>query len=100
MQAAIRGALGKAAGGLRLTDFRDRVLENELFKGHDKLGLYSQIAAALKVMPDVVKAADKSYTLASMAGNTKTPATKATKVARRKPAKPSMVEAEAGKDQS
>jgi len=77
MQSAIREALQKAKGGLRLSDLRDRVMEDKLFRGRDKLALYNQIAGALKVMPDVVKTADKSYTLGPVASGTKAAATKA-----------------------
>ena len=36
MQSAIREALQKAKGGLRLSDLRDRVLEDKLFRGRDR----------------------------------------------------------------
>jgi hypothetical protein len=86
MQSAIREALLKAKEGLRLSALRDRVLEDKLFKGRDKLALYNQIAGALKAMPDVVKKADKSYTIGTAAGGTKA-AGKTRKTARRKRAK-------------
>ena len=97
MQAAIREAL-KVKGGLRLSDLRDRVLEDKLFQGRDKLTLYNQIAGAIKVMTDVVKTADKRHTLGSMASGAKATATKGKKPVRRKRAKPSKAVAEAAKE--
>ena len=88
LQAAIKEAL-KVKGGLRLSALRDRVLEDKLFQGRDKLALYNQIAGAIKVMTDVVKNADKSYTLASTASSAKATATKGKKPARRELATPS-----------
>ena len=87
MQAAIREALQKSKGALRLSGLRDRVMENKLFKGRDRLALYNQIAGALKVMPDVVKTADKSYTLEPQASGEKPTPRKVKKAAKRKPAK-------------
>ena len=97
MQSAIREALQKAKGGLRLSGLRDRVLEDKLFKGRDRLGLYNQIAGVLKVMPNVVKTADKRYTLGSTANSEKAPVAK-TKVRKRRRGKPSNAVAKAGKE--
>ena len=98
MQSAIREALQKAKGGLRLSDLRDRVLEDKLFKGRDRLALYNQIAGALKVMPDVVKTADKRHALGSMASGTKAAAAKAKKTAKRGRAKTSKAVGESAKE--
>jgi hypothetical protein len=97
LQSAIREAMQKAKGGLRLSGLRDRVLEDKLFKGRDRLGLYNQNAGALKVMPDVVRTADKRYTLGSAAGTEKTPTHKA-KVLRRPRGKSSIAGRKAGKE--
>ena len=93
MPAVIREALQKAKGGLRLSDLRDRVLEDKHYQGRDKLALYRQIVGAIKVMTDVVKNADKSYTIASTAGGAKATATKGKKPGTSKRAKPSKTAA-------
>ena len=97
LQAAIRETLQQSKGALRLSNLRDRILESKLFKGRDKLTLYNQIGGALKGMPDVVRAADKSYTLGSAASGTKA-APKARKTVKRRQAKTSKAVGESTKE--
>jgi len=68
LQNTMREVLQKAKGALRLSDLRDRVAANPLFKSRDALGLYNQIAGTIKLMPDVVKTPDKLYTLSTADG--------------------------------
>jgi hypothetical protein len=50
-------------------------------------GIYNQIAGALREMPDVLKGADKKYTLKTMAGGGKAVKSKVKRVAKRKAVK-------------
>lgn len=63
LNVAIRKALKRAGGPIRLSQIRDRALKNTHFKGRDPKTLYVMVVVAIKKMKDVEKTPDGLYQL-------------------------------------
>jgi hypothetical protein len=62
LQSAIKDALG-GGKSLKLSQIRDSVLKQPLFKGRDPKTLYTMIVLAVKKMPEVSKTSAGTYKL-------------------------------------
>lgn len=63
LQNAIKDVLGKGSKPLKLSQIRDGVLKQPMFRGRDPKTLYTMIVLAVKKMPDVSKTAAGTYAL-------------------------------------
>lgn len=80
LQSAIKDVLDKSGKSLKLSQIRDGVLKQPMFKGRDPKTLYTMIVLAVKKMPEVSKTAAGTYALGAKGAK---PA-KAAKTARKK----------------
>lgn len=68
LQQVVRDVLGASGKPMKLSEIRDGVLKDPVFKGRDPKTLYTMIVFAVKKMPEVKKTAGGLYGVGSKGG--------------------------------